>query len=392
MSAAPPASSAERFATRAERALDIVRVLAREPRPAGSAAEARARQYCAERLRRAGFEVSEEPFEYSSFVGRWGTPVGGIVALAVLLVATAAGRSGRDGAALASLTLGAVLLGLAARALARSGVLVFPAERRRGMNLVARRRHIEGEPPPSTADGAPSIWLMAHLDSKSQPVPILARAAGITLLGAVWMAGLLVAAAGLATGAAGATTLWTALGVLAIVGAVPVIATTVGSRSPGALDNASGVATILVAAEDAGASDVGICLTSGEELGLAGARAWTRGGTGARPSIAINCDGVDDVGRSTCMYSGRRPDALVASVLAAASRSGVVLRAHRLLPGVLTDGVALADAGWNVVTLSRGSARTLARLHTARDRADTLTGDGMDEVAGVIVALLEART
>jgi hypothetical protein len=62
-----------------------------------------------------------------------------------------------------------------------------------------------------------------------------------------------------------------------------------------------------------------------------------------------------------------------------------------LLPGVLTDGVALADAGWPVVTLSKGGVRTLARIHTPHDRADRITGTGMAEVARVIVALIESR-
>jgi hypothetical protein len=91
------------------------------------------------------------------------------------------------------------------------------------------------------------------------------------------------------------------------------------------------------------------------------------------------------------MYSGARPAVLVRSVLAAGSRAGVVIRAHRLLPGVLTDGVALADAGWQTVTLSKGGVRTLARIHTPRDLADELTGAGMDDVARVIIELLEAR-
>ena len=92
------------------------------------------------------------------------------------------------------------------------------------------------------------------------------------------------------------------------------------------------------------------------------------------------------------MYSGSRPDALVESTLAAGKRSGVPIRAHRLLPGVLTDGVALADAGWDVVTLSKGGARTLARIHTVLDRPDRLTGTGMDEVARVIIEMLETAS
>jgi hypothetical protein len=362
----------------------VVRVLAREPRAAGSEAEARARAYCAERLRGAGFDVSEEPFEYSAFPGRWGTPIGGLVAVALLGTAGVAGRAGEVTLALLVLTLGALALATLARWLARTGVLTFPALRRHGVNLVAT--------PSGAAGRAPALWLVAHVDSKSQPVPILVRAAGITLLGVAWVAEVVLGIMHVAWGGPSPDAAWLALTIVALIAAIPVIATTVGSRSPGALDNATGVATVLTAADEARGGRFGVCLTSAEELGLAGARAWVAGAVPRAPAVAINCDSVDDRGATTCMYSGRRPDALVASVLAAGARAGSRIRAHRLLPGVLTDGVALADASWDVVTLSKGSARTLARIHTPRDRADALTGAGMDEVARVIVELLERES
>jgi len=380
---APPVPSAERSAACAQRALEIVRALAREPRPAGSESEARARAYCAGRLRAAGFVVREEAFEYSAFPGRWGTPAGGLVALVLLVAAATAGRAGKPGVAVLLLALGGAVVGLAARWLARTGVLEFPLMRRSGVNLVATRGD-QSRPEAMS-------WLVAQLDSKSQPVPILVRAAGITLVGAAWVAGLIVAVAQLTWGYPNPGGSWLVLAVLASVGSIPVIATTVGTRSLGAVDNATGVATVLTAVEEAPDSPCGVCLTSAEELGLAGARAWVR----ARPhgrAAAINCDGVDDRGTSTCMYTGRRPNALVASVLTASARTGSRMRAHRLLPGVLTDGVALADAAWNVVTLSKGGARTLARIHTPRDRAEQLTGTGMAEVARVIANLLETKT
>jgi hypothetical protein len=380
---APPVASAERSAALARRALDVVRALVREPRPAGSEAETRARSHCAEVLRNAGFVVHEEPFEYSAFPGRWGTPVGGLVALGVVVGAATAARAGSPGVAVLALTLGGVMLGAAAGWLARRGVLTFPALRRRGVNLVATRG--------DRSDAEPALWLMAHLDSKSQPVPILLRAAGITLVAVVWAVALIVAVIQLMRGAdfGGA---WLAISVIGIAGAIPVIATTVGSKSPGALDNATGVATVLAAVEEAGQSPCRVCLTSAEELGLAGARAWVRGADRRGSMVAINCDGVDDLGATTCMYSGRRPDALVLATLEAGARTGSRMRAHRLLPGVLTDGVALANAGWSVVTLSKGGVRTLARIHTPRDTAEHLQGTGMAEVACVIVALLESRT
>jgi hypothetical protein len=368
--------------TAADRAAEAVRILARAPRPAGGEAESTARAYCVARLRAAGFSILEEPFTYSAFVGRWGTPVAGVVALAILLSALTAGRGGAPGTALLQLALGGAVLGAAARWLARDGVLSFPAQRSTSVNLVATR-----------GVGTPAVWLMAHLDSKSQPIPILVRALGITVLGLTWLAGMVVAIIQRLGDTPGSISLaWSVLMAVAVAGAIPVIATTVGSRSPGALDNASGVATVLTAAEGTASDSVGVCLTSAEELGLAGARAWVAGVGRAPNTIVVNCDGVDDDGVTTCMYSGVRPGALVDAVVDAGSRAGVVVRAHRLLPGVLTDGVALADAGWAVVTLSKGGVRTLARIHTPRDRADHLRGTGVVEVARLIVTLIETNS
>jgi hypothetical protein len=164
------------------------------------------------------------------------------------------------------------------------------------------------------------------------------------------------------------------------VAALPVMASFVGNRSPGALDNASGVATVLGAAERMSGRPVGVLLTSAEELGLAGARAWLRNRT---PRIALNCDGIDDTGRLVCMRSGRRRRAVQALQIGA-MKTGVSLQERGLIPGLLVDAVALADAGWETATLSRGTWGTLARVHSASDDLRHMTGTGIDEAAQVL--------
>jgi hypothetical protein len=44
----------------------------------------------------------------------------------------------------------------------------------------------------------------------------------------------------------------------------------------------------------------------------------------------------------------------------------------------------LGDAGWHVVTVSRGTLGTVARIHTARDSLAYLTGEGVALTASVI--------
>ena len=345
--------------------------IAQEPRPAGGPAEARARAYCARVLRDAGLAVGEETFDYSALPGRWATPLFGIFSLGVLLAALGAGSRGAAWVGLVTMAAGAVVMALGGFWLARHGVGRLPAQRRSGVNLVARRGASE-----------PRMWLMAHLDSKSQPVPMLLRAGAITATALVWLA----TPAFLAAHAMGLTDdgwipwlTWTG-----IASAIPIVASLVGARSPGAVDDASGVVTVLLAAAEDPALPLGVVLTSAEELGLAGARGWAMTHP---PATAINCDGVDDAGALAAMYSGRTPRRLLEGFTRAAAQAGVMARSHRVLPGVLVDGVALADAGWDVITISRGTMSTLRRIHTPADSLETMTGAGIPDAARVMVAL-----
>ncbi|MDQ6828973.1 MAG: M28 family metallopeptidase [Gemmatimonadota bacterium] len=358
--------------TAAASAREHLAVLAAQPRPAGGDEEKKAREYCARVLKAAGFRVREEPFTYSSFPGTWATPLVGVISLIALEIAAWLGRRGSGGAALALLIVVALILVAGVRWLIRTGVMGAGIMRRRGLNLVANR-------------GADvSLWLVAHLDSKSQPVPIAARALGVIGTVGTWIAALALAAGDVVGWhSAGA---WLLLALMALIAGIPVALTTVGARSPGALDNASGVATVLRIAQQAPESQpIGVLLTSAEELGLAGARAWARAHPRGR---AVNFDGVDDRGSIRITPSGTGSAALIQPLLAAAKAEGVRARAGRLIPGVLVDGVALAEAGWHVVTISKGTWRTVARIHTPRDRMERLDGSGVTVAASLVTRAL----
>jgi hypothetical protein len=351
------------------RAQDHLAAIADAPRPAGGPAEAAAREYSAHALREAGFDVREERFEYSAFPGRYATALGGLVSTLLLVGAMSVASRGKPGDAIAILVVGAAALAGAAAWTARVGVLSAPLMRRIGSNLTATR-----------GAGVPAVWLVAHLDSKSQPVPILVRAGAIGLHGVTWVAALLLCVADSFGGTL--ATVWSSVGGAALVTGLPIIVSVVGERSVGAVDNASGVAAVLTAATVLSRDvPVGVVLTSAEELGLAGARAWVRP---RPPAAALNCDGIDDEGELLCMYSGTKPARLVAAFERAARAEGKTVGFRRLLPGVLVDGVAFADAGWEVLTLSRGTIATLARIHTRRDSLDLLSGAGIDDAVRVL--------
>ena len=356
-------------------ARDLLRWIAASPRPAGSEVEAAVRRRCAELLVTWGFdEVREVPCVYSALPGRWATPIGGACSVAALLLASWLGARRNGRGALLVLVGALALFSAAGSWLARRGVLDAPLLRRRGLNLLATRNGRE-----------PRVWLVAHLDSKSQPVPTLVRAAGITLSVVVWAAALAVAA--LHVWGAPLAGAWLWIGGAGLVAGLPVVASTVGANSAGAADDASGVAAVLLAARAVGAAiPLGVLLTTAEELGLAGARAWARSRS---PGTAINVEALDDVGALLCMTSGGEHGPVVEALRRGAAAVGEPLAVRRTLPGLLTDGVALADAGWRVATLCRGTLGTLARIHRPADDLAALNGSGVALGARVIAAAAE---
>jgi hypothetical protein len=318
-------------------------------------------------------------FEYSAAVGRYGTPVAGVVSLLLIIAATWWSLGGRPGIALAVLVLGFGGTAMLGRWLAQRGVLALPWLRRRGVNVEARRGHAE-----------PRLWIVAHIDSKSQPIPLLARAAGIVLLA---IAALMTIA--LAVGAVlghRAEHAWPYVLFVAAAGALPVLGSVVGTSSHGAIDNASGVATVLTVAETISSSAlVGVLITDAEELGLAGARAWCAETRHPR-SLVLNCDGVDDGGPLTVMWTRPRAPRIEDKLSVAARSMQLVLRVIPLVPGVLVDGVAFSDAGWEAVTLSRGSLGTLRRIHTRGDDLAHLQGTGIADAVRLMTHAIHTLT
>ena len=322
-----------------------------------------ARAYCANVLTDLGFAVAERPFEYSKFAGAYATPLAGLLvplfAFGLLVLPT------HSQMFVAGLFIAAALAGVMFRYLGGSSVLDLGAFRARGVNLEAVRGNSE-----------PVVWLIAHIDSKWQPVSMIVRVLGVILsaVGLLVLAAFALAHASVVMGRAGF--------VIACVGAVPLMLSYVGARNHGTLDNAGGVAAVLEAAAIvARNANVGILITDAEELALAGARAWSRSRT---PRIALNCDSVDDDGVLTAMHSSPGPRRLLEAMERASRAEGEPLRVIRLIPGILTDHVALAAAGWTTVTLSRGSIRTLQRIHTSRDTLAAMRGTGIAVAARVL--------
>jgi hypothetical protein len=356
----------------AQRAKVLLDRLSQTTRFAGSAEEEAARALCRRELEGAGFVCRDVPFEFSDWPARWGPPVSAALQLAILVIVITVAKRGEAGVALAVLILATILLGWIAGQVKRRAVLTFPYGRARSSNLVAVR-------------GEPRVWLVAHLDSKSQTIPMLVRIASSVALQLVSIAVAVALVAAMA-GLVAPRGWWLALQLIAVIGAAPAVLCFVGNRSPGAVDNASGVVAAILAATGADSPrELGVLLTSAEELGLAGARAYA---ATAAPSIKVlNCDTVDDSGGWHCMYSGAEPRQIMTAARAVAARGGLSVRIGRLIAGILADNIAFADAHIEAITLSRGNFSTLARIHTWRDNSIALSGQGAAEAAAFLSAL-----
>ena len=268
------------------------------------------------------------------------------------------------GAALIGLVLGTPLrpwvLG------SRSGV--------RGVNLIATR-----------ATATPRVWLTAHSDSKGQHFSMAGR---LVLAAATGVSGiLLLALAGLSlAGVPPAGGWWTLAGVVAFLAGAPLTLNGILRDSPGAVDNATGVLTVVAILDrmPTGAA-IGVIVPDAEEWGLVGATALTRDHPELfRGSSIINFDGIDD--RGWCTVFEHRAGSLGRGV---ARSLGVLPR--RWLP-VVVDGVAFARARdlQACVTVMRGDVGTMRIVHTRHDVTHRLTLAGVERVASrVAEALLE---
>jgi hypothetical protein len=246
-------------------------------------------------------------------------------------------------------------------------------------NLIAVRENAVEEP---------RVWLVAHLDSKSQTIGMLVRVASLmtaalllilTIAAMIWQAA--VMSDELAMMRSAYLAMFTALAML------PFTFCFVTNKSRGALDNASGVAAALLAVEALSRDrSVGVLISSAEELGLAGAHAFAE--RRPRPGIAINCDTVDRSGSFVCMTSGSGRAARSAIVRGAVA-VGQRVKVRDTIPGILTDSVALARAGWDTCTLSRGNLGTLRRVHTSGDEPGRVNGAGIALAARILAATVE---
>jgi hypothetical protein len=156
--------------------------------------------------------------------------------------------------------------------------------------------------------------------------------------------------------------------------------------SPGAVDNASALVTVLAVLDQLPPeAPMGVLFLDAEEYGLLGAHALARERRNLiEGTIVVNLDGIDDRGPTRCFVHRQGPHvAAIATALEA--------RVDRVLPAFV-DGLALGPLARECVTIMRGDWRTAAMVHTRADRAERLTLSGSEAIAtGLARALTSLR-
>jgi hypothetical protein len=229
-----------------------------------------------------------------------------------------------------------------------------------GINLIARSIGPSAHRP---------IWLVAHYDSKGQPISMAVRLTGFFALLA-GLGGLLFSPV--------------AAAVLLLIALLIISQNRVTDNSPGAVDNASALVAVFMTLDQLPADRaVGVIFPDAEEFGLVGARALAADHADLFTDAAlINLDGLDDVGRPTALLHRPGPTgSAVAHALEA--------RQWRWLP-VIVDGLALAPVSRECVSIMKGNWRTMRIVHRPGDVAARVRLDGAAAVAAGLARVLRA--
>lgn len=351
------------------------------PRFAGTAGERRAADLVAARFAAAGLEVAREDFRASrTALPRFrhvvqGGLAGGTALFAGLLVAGAS-VAWLAGAATIAWALVAGKWRRSIEPAFDTGTLVASA------NVVGRRAS-RATPAP------PRLVFLAHLDTKSTRVPTFWTAA-ISIAALGWLAAATIASAVMESRQAAVPFAVPLVGLLLASALLVATNNPMGDESPGAMDNASGLAVLLELAgtlpNDPSLErvDLTFLATGAEELGLCGAMRWIQAHEAeldrAR-TVFVNVDSVG-VGRRLLAVDvhGRAPDGrpMQGVVTDVARSERVPLGRVPFLPGVGVDTMPIGARGFATVSiLGEVLGAAARRIHSRRDTLDHVSEEGL---------------
>jgi len=257
----------------------------------------------------------------------------------------------------------------------------------------------------------PHIYLVAHYDSKSQIMPILIR---ISLFAFVIGGGLtfsVISLISLPLISFFSTisfislpsilqSIISILGIILLFASFPLVFLDVGNKSPGAIDNASGVGTVLHLAECIALRedlrekiDVTILIPSAEEMGLMGAAAYVKHHLETlkqeKEIFILNFDSVGVDGRLCYVDANNKhkPSRLL-SLIKQTCGELKIRSNHFALVGALMDHIPFAQAGFDAISLTT-SGKASWWIHTQNDSVEHLHPKGFSEAGNVAMRVVE---
>ncbi|GAB4310709.1 MAG: hypothetical protein Kow0069_11020 [Promethearchaeota archaeon] len=354
------------------------------PRLVGTEGEKRAKQLIRERMRRLETTFDEETVRWSTAPWKVVLPalcVAGLAgALFTLFLAFHFPQFTFTGLLASALAIGVPAWAL----LSGKAYWIGADDNPPSTNFVARV--------PPAGQASARVVFTAHYDTKSQSVPAAARVLLIGLAGGsllLFFAFTLVVQfssvvpgwrGSLAWSQAGAGVAFFPLA----VGALGTASVRLGNNSPGALDNASGVAVCFGLLDffkecPLEHTEVVVAFLTGEELGLYGARAFVERHADELAevdSVNLNFDGV----KAPLRYLARLGSVNVKSpdhrpffdaLLKAAEEADVSLQAVRIPFGAWTDSLPFVKAGFSSTTIiSLGGGGRVHRRGDVPERLD----------------------
>jgi hypothetical protein len=348
----------------------VVHALSR-PRLSGSAGALITELTLRDHFESLGYRIEEDPFSFSTWPGRFTVPLVGAGYLILTLAATSLLLRERRSSALATLLAVPPLLGGLA-GVASYLVPSLPYGRIQTSNWIVSRPGVR-----------PRYLVMAHRDSKSQPISTAGRTGAAVVALLAW-AGLVMLALAQPRRRGRRTqkkVVTRVTGLLAIGTGCILTRSRVGNESPGALDNASGLSALVgIARRERVSDDVAFLITDGEELWLAGARAAALR-LPANVGV-INLDGLDDNGKFYLIDQIGRPPRSIApwlteAFIGSAAELGIEIIRRDLPLGILLDHIPLARAGHPAISLLHGGRHSLRRVHRPTDHPGELSCAGV---------------
>jgi len=252
-------------------------------------------------------------------------------------------------------------------------------------NVIGRR---------GVAEPRMTLMLMAHHDSKSQSLsfPFRMGLTITTIAGAFLLASLALIAI-LSDNLPGPNWLAPVAGAATALAAFALSTMKSGNQSPGGVDNAGSVATVLAVArrlisELADDIELIVLSTGAEEDHMIGAMRWldVHAESLVSPTFCLNLDGAGAPGRAVLIERygfGRLFSAeMSAAARRAADRLGIKPRGIVMLPGMGIDSIPFAHRGVPCLTLSSGSlGRATMSVHSANDKAEHLDPNTLAQIA-----------